>query len=71
MYTDINYRTKKALKEAVASGKQVTVYQPNGDLTGFAAKRNGQACVEGPHYPEPHRWYATVELKDGLVVSVR
>lgn len=27
--------------------------------------------VEGPHYPEPHRWYAQVEMKDGIVVKVK
>ena len=71
MYTDINFKSKKALKEAVAAGKAVTVYQPNADITGFEAKSNGTVCVEGPHYPEPHRWYATCELKDGVIVKVR
>jgi hypothetical protein len=28
MYANINFQTKKALKEAVAAGKAVTVYQP-------------------------------------------
>ena len=27
MYTDLNFKTKKALKEAVASGEQITTYQ--------------------------------------------
>ena len=27
--------------------------------------------VEGPHYPEPHKWYATATLdEDGAVVKV-
>ena len=30
MYTDINFKTKKALKEAVAAGKEVTTFQPGG-----------------------------------------
>ena len=70
MYTDINFRTKKALKEAVAAGKVVTVYQPNSDITGHEAPSNGRVSLEGPHYPEPHRWYASAELKDGRVVKV-
>lgn len=70
-YTDINFKTKKALKEAVFSGRQITIYQPNGDLTGTQAPRDGTATIEGPHYPEPHRWYAVVEMKDGVVVRVR
>jgi hypothetical protein len=27
--------------------------------------------VEGPHYPEPHKWYAEVEVKDYIVVKVK
>lgn len=70
MYTDINFKTKKALKEAVAAGKEVTIYQPNGDITGQGAPSNGKVCLEGPHYPEPHRWYASAVIKDGRVVKV-
>lgn len=70
MYTTTNYKSKKALKEAIASGVRVTVYQPNGDLTGTVAPQNGRVYLEGPHYPEPHRWYAQGELKDGALVKV-
>jgi hypothetical protein len=71
MYTDRNFRTKKALKEAVAAGQLVGVYQANGDLTGFAGKTDGEVGLEGPHYPEPHRWYATAIVRGGVVVSVK
>lgn len=27
--------------------------------------------VEGPHFPQPHRWYAQVEVKDGKVIKVK
>lgn len=67
-YTTINYRTKKALKEAVANGDQVTVYEPG---PFGPAPRNGKVYLEGPHYPEPHRWYATAEVRDGIIVSVK
>lgn len=70
MYTTKNFRTKKALKEAVASGEKVTVYQPNGDMFGKEPPKNGTVSVEGPHYPEPHRWYAQVTLTDGVVTKV-
>lgn len=70
MYTIPNFKTKKALKEAVAQGQNVSVFQPNsldhkdyGDFTGMVT-------AEGPHYPEPHRWYARLELKNGAVVKV-
>ena len=68
MYTDINFKSKKDLKLAVASGKQVTYYQPG--LFGGKEPRDGQFCVEGPHYPEPHRWYATCTAKDGVIIKV-
>lgn len=69
MYTTINFKSKKALKEAVAAGKQVGVYQPN-NIIGTPTPTEGRVSVEGPHYPEPHRWYATVELRDGKIIKV-
>lgn len=73
MYTHINFKTKKALKEAVASGKQVTIFQPNDMFGNPKALPNysGIACVEGPHYPEPHRWYAVVTVTNGVVTKVK
>jgi hypothetical protein len=68
MYTTTNFKTKKALKEAVANGEQVGVYSP-GPFGN--PPENGTTSVEGPHYPEPHRWYATVTLKDGAIVKVK
>jgi hypothetical protein len=67
MYTEINFKSKKAFKEAVARGDKVGLYAPG---LGQPAV-NGREFVEGPHYPEPHRWYASVEMKDGVVVSVK
>jgi hypothetical protein len=32
--------------------------------------RDGVEYVEGPHYPEPHRWYASVVVERGIVVKV-
>lgn len=66
MYTCKNYRTKKALKDDVKNGVEVRLFAP-----GLGSPVvNGKEFVEGPHYPEPHRWYATVEMKDGRVVKV-
>lgn len=67
MYVDPNFKTKKALKDAVKAGANVAVFQP-GPFGGN--ERDGEASVEGPHYPEPHRWYARVRVKDGMVVAV-
>jgi hypothetical protein len=70
MYCSPNYKTKKALKEAISAGKRVTVFQPNGEIFGAVPPRNGQVTLEGPHYPEPHRWYAKATVQDGIVVKV-
>ena len=74
MYTVRNFRTKKALKEAVAAhaagtGSAVEYYQP-GPFGGNEPK-SGSFCVEGPHYPEPHRWYASCVAENGAIVKVK
>lgn len=80
-YTVINFKTKKALKEAVvewndkfknANGfkdKAVRCYQPGlgPDLSNYT----GKICLEGPHYPKAHTWYAEAELMNGVVVKVK
>ena len=68
MYAAGNPKTKKALRELVAAGREVEAFQPGGI---FPAQTDGSAVVEGPHYPKPHRWYAEVTLKDGLIISVK
>ena len=69
MYTDKNYRTKKQLKEDVAAGVQVTYYQPGP----FGGNEPTEVTIylEGPHYPEAHKWYASAVVKDGYIVSVK
>jgi len=67
MYTDVNFKSKKALKEAIAKGDKVRVYAPGLG----SVPENGSCAVEGPHYPKPHTWYGTVTIKNGYVVSVK
>lgn len=67
MYCRVNYKTKTALRKALQAGRT--------DLEIFAPglghpKRDGIETIEGPHYPEPHRWYARVEMRDGKIVRV-
>jgi hypothetical protein len=69
MYTTRNFKSKKALKEAVAAGEPVGYYQPG--PFGGNEPLNGTIFCEGPHYPEPHRWYANCEAKDGLIIKVK
>ncbi len=47
----------------------VRYYQP-GPFGGNEPK-DGTFCCEGPHYPEPHKWYATCTAKDGVIIKVK
>lgn len=69
MYTTTNFKTKKALKEALAAGRKLTYFQP-GPFGGNEPK-DGTIYLEGPHYPEPHKWYAQAEVKDRVIVKVK
>lgn len=66
-YVSPNFKTKKALKEALAEGKYIDVYQPGLG----SVPTNGTIALEGPHYPQPHTWYATGTMKDGKLVAVK
>jgi hypothetical protein len=67
-YTDFDYRSKKAVKDALAAGEEVTVYQPGP----FGPDvRDGNVALEGPHYPKPHSWYGTGVVKDGVLISIK
>jgi hypothetical protein len=66
-YVSPNVKTKKELKERLAAGKGVDVYQPGiGNIP-----HDGPVWLEGPHYPEPHRWYAEGRMENGRLVKVR
>ena len=86
MYCEPNFKTKKALREAVKkwndaqktiddidcptnfSAQAVTIFQPG--PFGGNEPANGELSVEGPHYPQQHKWYARVILENGKVVKV-
>jgi len=66
-YVNPNFKSKKALKDAVKAGefvriKYVGLQSPSSD---------GIEYIEGPWYPEPHRWSAKVKVENGLVVKVK
>lgn len=85
-YTVTNFKTKKALKEAVAAhAAREAMRNPEikGDLDlrpvrcynpGLGpdlSNYTGKISLEGPHYPAAHTWYAEAELKDGIVIKVK
>lgn len=67
MYATGNPKTKKQLREWVESGLDVRAFSPSG----LGQITNGPCAIEGPHYPEPHRWYAQATLKDGRIIKVK
>ena len=67
-YVDGNPKSKKQLREWVAEGKTVTVFQP-GPFGPTVA--DGTVALEGPHYPKPHSWYASAIVKDGVIVKIK
>ena len=67
MYASENFKTKAAFKKAVKEGKKVYLWS-----AGIGEpKQNGTEHVSGPHYPQPHKWYATVEVVNGIVTKVK
>lgn len=69
MYTTQNFKTKKALKEAVKEGRRLTYYQPG--PFGGNEPMDGTVFLEGPQNPKPHSWWAQATVKDGVIVSVK
>jgi hypothetical protein len=65
MYCDPDFKTKRALKAAIAAGETVRVVSPGP----FPAPTDGSTDVEGPH--GVHTWYAVVDVADGVVTRVR
>lgn len=67
-YVNPNFKTKKALQEALASGKGVIeVFQPGiGQVP-----HEGRVWLEGPHYPKPHTWCAEGTMMNGQLAEVK
>lgn len=63
----MNFKTKKAMKEAFKNGQTIEVYQPGGM---FEGQSNGEVAIEGPHYPASHSWYARVLIEDREIVKI-
>ena len=79
MYTVTNFKTKKVMREAVKQSLMATpqggilppvrIYQP-GPFAKPPETYTGDFSIEGPHFPEPHRWYARVRVVAGVIVKV-
>jgi hypothetical protein len=67
MYTVIDFKSKAAIRRALAEGAKVEVYQPGGLAS---VPTDGKVTLEGPHYPKPHTWYGTGTMKDGYLIAI-
>lgn len=67
VYVSPNFKSRKALKEHLKAGLEVAMFLPGlGEIP-----ENGTVYLAGPHYPEPHKWYATGTVQDGKLVEVK
>jgi len=66
-YVSPNFKTKKALRDAIAAGQEIHVFQPGLGTV----PRDGTVGLEGPHFPKPHTWYAEGTMANGRLVRVR
>ena len=64
MYTSRNFTSKAALKRALTAGDSIRTFQPGGM---FPPTLDGTITLEGPHFPQPHRCYATPTGADATV----
>lgn len=68
-YTTTNFKSKKALKDALKAGAKIGVFSP-----GLGGPYNGRdyVALEGPHYPAAHTWYASASVDaDGYIIKVK
>lgn len=66
-YTRTNYKSAKALRADFAAGKPIAVYQPGPFGPDVA---DGNVYLEGPHYPEAHKWYVAGTVQGGVLNSL-
>jgi len=68
-YTNKNFKTKKSIKKSLEEKEIIRCHNPGigPDLSNFT----GKIFLEGPHYPEPHRWYAEAWLENGILVKIK
>ncbi len=69
-YVYPNYPSKAALSRAIKAGLD-TITACENTPAGQEPIQEGSCVLEGPHWPEPHRWYGQAVVKEGRVVSVK
>lgn len=61
------YKTKAALKAAI--GKRLRYVETS--MYGTEYKENGTVLMVGPCAYTDRKWYASITLKDGVIVKVK
>lgn len=74
-YTRHNFKTKAALRNAVAKSREVGadtwgLEVWSHDRSDKSIVKDGIVTIEGPHWPSLHCWYARCRVADGRVVEV-
>jgi hypothetical protein len=69
MYAIRNPHTKKEFKMQSLNGAVWDHLTPEGPYEELT--NDGVVTVEGPHYPQPHRWYAQVTLTNGVITDIK
>ena len=76
-YANRNFKTKKALKEALtqymhdATNYENAVRCHQAGLDPDLSNYTGRVALSGPHYPAAHTWHAECEMVNGVVVKVK
>ena len=69
-YTFHPYKTKKAVKEAVAAGKRVEVYVVSVMGGAYDNPPDGKHTICGPG-PYDRKWYGQVTVENGCLTSIK
>jgi len=64
-----NLKSKKAFREAIAQGRTITAME-NTPAGSVLVRGTTTVTFEGPHHPEPHRFYGKAQVTDGKVTKV-
>lgn len=69
-YLTTNFRSKAAAKRALRASEKFGVWWPGLGAPPDPSTYTGSVPLEGPHYPEPHRWYGNATVENGVVTKI-
>lgn len=69
-YVYPDFKTKVAVKRALVAGEKIQVME-NTPWGREPIENSDRVFLEGPHYPEPHKWYGQGVVKDGYLTYIK